>query len=113
MRVAAGRGPELQGAGAIFFNRVRDSLLERTSSRAVMGVEDLHYMGRLHPDWQARRPEALRERGVNYAEWDAKYGRADGPVGRGRAPPVSKAAPRIRHHSQRASIAQFICRRHF
>ena len=67
-----------------FFNRLRDvTATAFFSSR--MGVEDLPYLGGVfNPDWQGAPPEALRELGVSYAEWDAKYGRADGRTG-GRA----------------------------
>jgi len=80
--------PELS-AQVEFFNRARDlSAAAFFSSR--MGVEDIRYMGGVfNPGWQGAPPEALRELGVTYDEWDGKYGSA----GRGTGGP---ARPRTR-----------------
>ena len=70
-----------------FFNRLRD-LTATAFFSSRMGVEDLNYMGGVfNPDWQGAPPEALRELGVSYAEWDAKY-----------APRPTPHAPRPRSH---------------
>ena len=68
------------------FNRVRDlGAAAFFSSR--MGVEDIRYLGGVfNPGWQGAPPEALRELGVSYDEWDAKYGRTGGPTDRRTAP---------------------------
>jgi len=58
-----------------FFNRLRD-LTAAAFFSSRMGVEDLGYIGNVfNPNWTGAPPEALRELGVSYAEWDAKYGR--------------------------------------
>jgi len=61
---------------AAFFNRVRD-LTASAFFSSRMGVTDLGYIGNVfNPDWQGAPPEALREIGVSYEEWDRKYGHA-------------------------------------
>jgi len=59
---------------ATFFNRVRD-LTASAFFSSRMGVVDIGYIGNVfNPQWQGAPPEALRELGVNYEEWDRKYG---------------------------------------
>ena len=70
-----------------FFNRARD-LISTAFFSSRMGVQDLRYMGGVfNPDWQGAPPEALRELGVSYEEWDAKYGRTEAPRHRGNGAP--------------------------
>jgi gluconate 2-dehydrogenase gamma chain len=65
-----------------FFNRLRD-LTASAFFSSRMGVEDLGYLGGVvNPEWKGAPPEALRELGVSYDEWDRKYGHAPGvPTG--------------------------------
>jgi hypothetical protein len=66
---------ERQGQ-ASFFNRVRD-LTGSAFFSSRMGVEDLGYIGNVfNPQWRGAPDEALRELGVNYEEWDRKFGGA-------------------------------------
>lgn len=81
-----------------FFNRLRD-LTASAFFSSRMGVEDLGYIGNVfNPDWTGAPPEALRELGVSYAEWDAKYGtRGQRPGAGGHdAPRPTPHAPRPR-----------------
>jgi hypothetical protein len=65
--------PELK-QHAEYFNRIRD-LTASAFFSSRMGVEDLGYMGNvLNPGWNGAPPEALEGLGVNYDEWDRKYG---------------------------------------
>jgi hypothetical protein len=66
--------PDLR-PGADFFTRVRD-LTGAAFFSSRMGVQDLGYAGNVFvPEWTGAPPEALRELGVGYEAWDAKYGR--------------------------------------
>ena len=66
---------ERQGQAA-FFNRVRD-LTASAFFSSRMGVVDIGYIGNVfNPQWQGAPPEALRELGVSYEEWDRRYGHA-------------------------------------
>lgn len=68
------RAPEALKPQAQFFNRLRD-LTGSAFFSSKMGVHDLGYIGNVpNPDWQGAPPAALKELGVSYAEWDAKYG---------------------------------------
>ncbi len=76
-----------------FFNRLRD-LTASAFFSSRMGVEDLGYLGGVvNIEWTGAPPAALRELGVSYAEWDAKYGHAPG-VPTGPATHVGHPGPR-------------------
>lgn len=61
---------------ATFFNRLRD-LTASAFFSSRMGIQDLGYQGGVfNPVWRGAPPEALRELGVSYEEWDRKYGSA-------------------------------------
>ena len=61
-------------APAAFFNRVRDLVASGFFS-SRMGVQDLGYVGGVfNPQWNGAPPEALGPLGLNYAEWDRRYG---------------------------------------
>ena len=78
-----------------FFNGVRN-LVSTAFFSSRMGIEDLRYLGGVfNPNWQGAPPEALRELGVSYEEWDRKYG-ATGGQGDARTanPGAPHAAPR-------------------
>lgn len=64
--------PEFRDQAA-FFTRARDlTAAGFFSSKA--GVADLGYIGNdMLPEWTGAPEQALRELGVSYAEWDAKY----------------------------------------
>jgi gluconate 2-dehydrogenase gamma chain len=69
-----------------FFNSLRD-LTASAFFSSRMGVEDLGYPGGVfNPDWRGAPEAALRELGVSYAEWDAKYGGRGNRGTGGRAP---------------------------
>ena len=76
-RAAAELRPQVE-----FFNRMRD-LTASAFFSSRMGVEDLQYLGGVvNMTWTGAPAEALRELGVSYAEWDAKYGNLPGvPTG--------------------------------
>jgi gluconate 2-dehydrogenase gamma chain len=58
-----------------WFSRVRETTGSAFFS-SRMGVEDVGYIGGVfNPVWNGAPPEALRELGVSYAEWDRRYGR--------------------------------------
>ena len=59
---------------AEWFNSVRN-LIGSGFFSSQMGAEDIRYIGNVfNPNWQGAPPEALRELGVSYDEWDEKYG---------------------------------------
>lgn len=59
---------------AAFFNRLRD-LTASAFFSSRMGTEDLNYQGNVfNPDWSGAPREALDQLGVDYDEWDRKYG---------------------------------------
>ncbi len=59
---------------AQFFNRLRD-LTGSAFFSSKMGVQDLGYLGNVpNPNWTGAPPAALRGLGVNYDEWDRRYG---------------------------------------
>jgi hypothetical protein len=59
---------------AAFFNRLRD-LTAAAFFSSAMGVEDLRYEGNVfNPEWRGAPKPALDELGVNYEEWDQRYG---------------------------------------
>jgi hypothetical protein len=65
--------PDLKQHGE-YFSRIRD-LTASAFFSSRMGVEDLGYMGNVfNPGWNGAPPEALEGLGVNYDEWDRKYG---------------------------------------
>lgn len=87
-RAAAELRPQVE-----FFNRMRD-LTASAFFSSRMGVEDLQYLGGVvNMTWTGAPAEALRELGVSYAEWDAKYGRLPGV-------PTGPAARRTPHDSR-------------
>jgi hypothetical protein len=60
--------------GAEWFTRVRD-LVGSGFFSSEMGVRDLGFQGGVAVgEWTGAPPEALRELGVSYEEWDRKYG---------------------------------------
>jgi len=74
--------PELQAA-ATFFNRLRDMVASGFYS-SRMGVQDLGYQGGVfNPGWRGAPEAALGPLGVNYQDWDRKYG-GQGTGDRGR-----------------------------
>jgi len=59
---------------ALWFNSVRD-LVGSGFFSSAMGVQDIGYVGGIfNPSWQGAPPEATRELGVSYDEWDRRYG---------------------------------------
>lgn len=65
-------GPEFREAVA-WFNRVRD-LVGAGFFSSQVGVEDIGYIGGVfNPVWRGAPPEALRDLGVSYDEWDRRY----------------------------------------
>ncbi len=57
-----------------WFNAVRN-LVGSGFFSSEMGVRDLGYIGNVfNPNWQGAPQEALDELGVNYEEWDRRYG---------------------------------------
>ena len=65
--------PEHAGAAA-FFCQLRD-LTAAAFFSSRMGVEDLRYQGNVfNPQWQGAPAKALEELGLNYEEWDRRYG---------------------------------------
>lgn len=59
---------------AEWFNRVRDLVGSGFFSSAI-GVQDIGYIGGVfNPGWRGAPEAALRELGVDYQEWDRRYG---------------------------------------
>ena len=57
-----------------WFNAVRN-LVGSGFFSSEMGVRDLGYIGNVfNPNWQGAPQQALDELGVNYEEWDRRYG---------------------------------------
>lgn len=56
------------------FNRIRDMVASGFFS-SRMGIDDLGYQGNVfNPGWSGAPPDALKGLGVDYGEWDRKYG---------------------------------------
>lgn len=68
------RASEAMKPHAEFFNRIRDVTASGFFS-SRMGVDDLGYLGNVYnPNWTGAPPEAMKELGLSYDEWDRRYG---------------------------------------